>query len=42
MGDRRSAVSEITERLWAQQEGFASRDLSEFDIVYLVVHGMAD
>jgi putative transposase len=31
----RSAVSMITERLWAEYEGFASRDLAEFDVVYL-------
>ena len=33
----RSAVSTITERLWAEYEGFASRDLAEFDVVYLFV-----
>jgi len=26
----RTAVSEITERMWAQYEAFASRDLSDF------------
>jgi len=30
----RTAVSEITERLWAEYEAFASRDLSEFEVVY--------
>jgi transposase-like protein len=29
----RSAVSPISERLWAEYEEFASRDLSEFDVV---------
>jgi transposase-like protein len=38
----RSAVSTITERLWAEYEGFASRDLSEFDVVYLFVDGIAE
>jgi len=28
----RTAVSEITQRLWAEYEAFASRDLSEFDL----------
>ena len=28
----RTAVSEITERLWAEYESFVSRDLSEFEI----------
>jgi mutator family transposase len=35
----RTAVSEITERLWAEYEAFASRDLSEFEVVYLFVDG---
>jgi hypothetical protein len=30
----RTAVSEITERLWAEYESFVSRDLSEFEITY--------
>lgn len=38
----RTAVSEITERLWAEYEAFASRDLSEFDVVYLFVDGIAE
>ena len=29
------AVSEISERLWADSEAFAKRDLSEHGIVYL-------
>jgi hypothetical protein len=37
----RTAVSEITARLWAEYEGFASRDLAEFEIVYLFVDGIA-
>jgi len=36
----RTAVSEITERLWAENEGFASRDLAEFEVVYLFVDGI--
>jgi putative transposase len=38
----RTAVSEITERLWAEYENFASRDLAEFDILYLFVDGIAE
>jgi putative transposase len=38
----RTAVSEITERLWAEYEAFASRDLAEFAVVYLFVDGIAE
>lgn len=38
----RTAVSEITERLWAEYEAFASRELSEFEVVYLFVDGIAE
>jgi len=38
----RTAVSEVTERLWAEYEAFATRDLSEFDIVYLFLDGVAE
>ena len=38
----RTAVSEITERLWAEYEAFASRDLSEFPVTYLFVDGIAE
>ncbi|HEX9835947.1 MAG TPA: IS256 family transposase [Alphaproteobacteria bacterium] len=38
----RTAVSEITERLWAEYEAFAARDLSEFEVVYLFVDGIAE
>jgi transposase-like protein len=38
----RTAVSEITERLWAEYEAFATRDLSEFPVVYLFVDGIAE
>jgi transposase-like protein len=38
----RSAVTEITERLWEEYEAFTRRDLSEFDIVYLFVDGIAE
>lgn len=38
----RTAVSEITERLWAEYEAFASRDLGEFEVVYLFVDGIAE
>jgi transposase-like protein len=38
----RTAVSEITERLWTEYEAFAGRDLSEFEVVYLFVDGIAE
>jgi transposase-like protein len=38
----RTMVSEITERLWAEYEAFASRDLSEFEVTYLFVDGVAE
>ena len=38
----RAAVSEITERLWAEYEDFSRRDLSEHAIVYLYVDGIAE
>ena len=38
----RAAVSEITERLWAEYEAFSCRDLSEHRIVYLFVDGIAE
>ena len=37
----RSAVSEIGERLWADYQEFATRDLSEYDIAYLIIDGIA-
>ena len=38
----RTAVSQVTERLWQEYEAFASRDLSEFSIAYLFVDGVAE
>jgi putative transposase len=38
----RSAVSQVTERLWQEYEAFATRDLSEFVIAYLFVDGVAE
>jgi putative transposase len=38
----RAAVSEITERLWAESEAFTTRDLGEHRIVYLFVDGIAE
>ena len=38
----RTAVSEITERLWAEYQAFAGRDLAEFEILYLFVDGIAE
>jgi transposase-like protein len=38
----RAAVSEITERLWAEYEAFTTRDLDEYRVVYLFVDGIAE
>jgi transposase-like protein len=38
----RSAVSKLTERLWAEYEAFATRDLSEHDVVYLFADGICE
>jgi transposase-like protein len=38
----RSAASPIRERLWAEYEEFAGRDLSAFDVVSLFVDGIAE
>lgn len=38
----KTAVSEIGERLWQDYQEFASRDLSEYEIVYLFVDGIAE
>jgi transposase-like protein len=38
----RSAVSEVTEALWREYEAFVQRDLSEFDVAYLFVDGVAE
>ena len=38
----RSAVSEVTERLWAEYQAFAGRELSEFEVLYLFVDGIAE
>ena len=38
----RTAVSEIGERLWEDYREFAERDLSEYDIAYLFVDGIAE
>lgn len=36
----RSAVSEVTERLWVEYEAFCARDLSRFAIEYLFLDGL--
>ncbi len=36
----RSAVSEITDQLWEDYQGFRTRDLSEIDVSYLFVDGI--
>jgi len=38
----RTAVSQVTERLWQEYEAFATRDLSEFQLAYLFVDGVAE
>jgi transposase-like protein len=38
----RTAVSELGEQLWADYQDFASRDLSEYEIVYLFVDGITE
>jgi transposase-like protein len=38
----RTAASELTERLWADYQSFASRDLGEFKVLYLFVDGIAE
>jgi transposase-like protein len=38
----RTAVSEIGERLWADYQEFATRDLSKHDIAYLFIDGIAE
>ena len=38
----KTAVSELGERLWADYRDFATRDLSEYDIAYLFVDGIAE
>ncbi len=38
----RTAVSELGERLWVDYQEFATRDLSEYDIAYLFVDGIAE
>ena len=38
----RTAASGLSERLWADYQSFASRDLGEFKVVYLFVDGIAE
>jgi putative transposase len=38
----KTAASELGERLWADYQAFASRDLSEYDVVYLFIDGIAE
>jgi len=38
----RTAVSQLGERLWEDYQSFAKRDLSEYDISYLFVDGIAE
>jgi putative transposase len=38
----KSAASELSERLWADYQVFAGRDLSEFKVLYVFVDGIAE
>ena len=38
----RTAVSELGERLWSDYQELAGRDLSEYDIAYLFIDGIAE
>lgn len=38
----RTAVSELGERLWADYREFATRDLGEYDVAYLLIDGIAE
>lgn len=38
----RTAVSELSARLWGDYQAFAQRDLSEYQIAYLFVDGIAE
>jgi putative transposase len=38
----RSAVSEITDRLWEQYQEFIARDLSEVDVEYVLVDAVTE
>lgn len=38
----KTAASELTERLWADYQGFAGRELAEFKVLYLFVDGIAE
>src|SRR5213080_1802590 len=38
----KTAVSQLGERLWEDYQAFAKRDLSEYEITYLFVDGMAE
>ena len=38
----RTAVSQVTERLWEEYEAFATRDLLEYEIAYLFCDGIAE
>ena len=38
----KSAASQVAERLWEDSQAFASRDLSEFSVLYLFIDGIAE
>ncbi len=38
----KTTVSEIGERLWADYQEFVARDVSEYDVAYLLVDGIAE
>ena len=35
-------MSELTERLWAEYEAFATSDLSEYELLYFYLDGLAE
>jgi putative transposase len=38
----RTAVSQLGERLWEDYQAFAQRDLSEYEVSYLFIDGIAE
>ncbi len=38
----KTAVSQLGERLWEEYQAFVQRDLSEYEITYLFVDGIAE
>jgi transposase-like protein len=38
----RTAVSQVGERLWEVYQAFAQRDLSDYEVSYLFIDGIAE